>query len=317
MALQLKAVRVDNATPYVKHIELAAVDGSSLPAFTAGAHIDLVLGNGVERSYSLMNAPGETHRYVTGVLLEEDSQGGSKWLHENLRAGDVLASSEPLNHFPLNEAGGHHILIAGGIGVTPLISMAHRLKSIGAPFDFHYCARNEGYAAFLPQLLALCGDRLKTHFTGGDPGKRLDVAGLLRERPAAGHVYVCGPLELVRAVREATQDWPKGTVHYELFHGDEEATAPRSGDTGFDVVLQKAGKTLHIPSDKKILDVLKAEGFKVKTLCTDGVCGTCKIRLLSGKADHRDEVLTDDEREKFIQVCVSRAMPGETLVLDI
>jgi len=317
LALQLKANRIVAATPLVRMIEFVAGDGGALPAFTAGAHIDLTMGNGVERSYSLLNNPSETHRYVTGVLRERESQGGSTWLHESLKEGHLLNSSEPINHFPLNEAGENHILIAGGIGVTPLISMAHRLNSIGAAFQFHYCARNEEGAAFLPELRALCGDRLALHCTHGDPARRLDVAALLKDRPSAGHVYVCGPIELVRAVREATGDWPKGSVHFELFHGDEAATAPRSTDQAFDVVLNKAGRTLTIPADKKILDVLKAEGFKIKVLCTDGVCGTCKVKLLSGKADHRDEVLTDEEREKFIQVCVSRAMPGETLVLDL
>ncbi len=317
MSLQLKVHAIRKAAPRVIEIDLRAAEGVALPAFTAGAHIDLTLGNGIERSYSLLNDPAETHRYVTGVLLDHESKGGSIWIHDKLKVGDVLTASEPINHFPLNEAGAHYILIAGGIGVTPLIAMAHRLNATEADYRFHYYARMRDEAAFAPEVEALAGTRLTMHCSGGDAAKRLDVATLLKERPSAAHVYVCGPLELIRAVREATPDWPKGSVHFELFHGDEAATAPRSTDQAFDVVLQKSGRTLHVPPDKKILDVLKAEGYKIKVLCTDGVCGTCKVKLLSGVADHRDEVLTDEEREKFIQVCVSRAMPGETLVLDL
>lgn len=317
MSLQLKVHALRHVAPRVIEIDLRSADGVALPAFSAGAHIDLTLGNGMERSYSLLNDPAETHRYVTGILRENDSKGGSTWIHDELKVGAVLTSSEPINHFPLNEAGAHHILIAGGIGVTPLLAMAHRLNAMGADYQFHYCARTRDDAAFAPELESLAGTRLTMHCTGGDAAKRFDVAAFLQQRPPAAHVYVCGPLDLIRAVRETTPDWPKGSVHYELFHGDEAATAPRSTDQPFDVVLQKSGRTIHIPASSKILDVLKAEGYKIKTLCTDGVCGTCKVKLVSGLADHRDEVLTDEEREKFIQVCVSRAMPGETLVLDL
>lgn len=317
MPVQLSVRRIHKVAPRVNEIELVAADGSPLPAFTAGAHLELTLGNGLERSYSLLNDPSETSRYVIAVLREADSKGGSAWLHEHLREGDELAASAPINHFPLNEAGTHHILIAGGIGVTPLIAMAHRLKALGADYQFHYCARSRADAAYVGELETLAGPRLRLHCSGGDRERRLDVAALLRERPPAAHVYVCGPIDLVRAVREATLEWPKGSVHFELFHGDEAATAPRSSDQAFDVILQRSGRTITIPADRKILDVLKAEGYKIKTLCTDGVCGTCKVKLLAGIADHRDEVLTDEERESFIQVCVSRAMPGQTLVLDL
>jgi ferredoxin len=143
------------------------------------------------------------------------------------------------------------------------------------------------------------------------------VAALLSRRPPAAHVYVCGPAGLIRAVRETARDWPKGTVHYELFRGDEADVAPRSSDQPFDITLARAGKTFTVPADKSILEVLRANGFKIKTLCKEGVCGTCRVGLLAGQADHRDEVLTDEQREHEIQVCVSRALPNETLVLDL
>jgi len=314
--LNLHVKQVIAVTPAIRQIELVAGEGA-LPPFTAGAHIDVTLGNGEERSYSLLNDPAETHRYLIAVLREVDSRGGSAWIHESLRAGDRLASSPPINNFEINEAGENHLLIAGGIGITPLKAMAHRLIAQGAAFTLHYCARDRERAAYLDQLTALLGDRLHLHLDGGEPSRGLDVAALLSRRPPAAHVYVCGPAGLIRAVREAARDWPKGTVHYELFRGVEADVAPRSTDRAFDITLARAGKTFTVPADKSILEVLRANGFKIKTLCKEGVCGTCRIGLLSGKADHRDEVLTDEQREHEIQVCVSRALPNETLVLDL
>ena len=313
----LKVTSIDNPAPRVRRVEFAAADGGALPGFTAGAHVDLALGNGEERSYSLLNDQGETRRYVIAVLRETESRGASSFIHDALRVGDVLQSSDPINHFALSEAGAFSLLIAGGIGVTPLMSMAARLREIGKPYTLHYCARSREEAAFADELEKRHGQRLKLTFDGGDPARSLDVAALVATRPAAGHVYVCGPSGLIRAAREAARDWPKGTVHYELFKGSEDDVAIRKNDRAFDIVLKKAGRTLAIPADKTILDVLKAEGIKIKTLCRDGVCGTCTVKLISGKADHRDDYLGEDERETAIQVCVSRAMPGETLVLDL
>lgn len=314
---RLKVTQVDAVTPRIRRVELQNADGGDLPAFTAGAHVDLELGNGEARSYSLLNDATERHRYVLGVLREESGLGGSAWVHEQLKTGDVLTSSEPLNDFPLDEEGRHHILIAGGIGITPIMSMAARLSSIGHEYTLNYCARAASEAAFLPELNERHGSRLKTHFDGGDPSVGIDLKSLLAVRPPAGHVYVCGPTGLIRAVREAARDWPIGMVHYELFKGTASDTEPASNDQPFEIVLKRTNRTLTVPADKSILQVLRAEGVKVKTLCTRGTCGTCRVGLISGKADHRDEVLDDDEREDFLQVCVSRAMPGETLVLDL
>ena len=317
MSLALKVARIEAVTPRIKSVALVAAAGGALPGFTAGAHIDVTLGNGEARSYSLLNDCTETHRYVIAVLRETDSRGGSTWVHDHLRTGDTLVSSAPINNFPLNEAGERHILIAGGIGITPLMSMGRHLAAHNAAFALHYCARSRDEAAFVGELTAELGARLTTHFDGGDISRGLDVAALLKERPAAGHVYVCGPPGLIRAVREATPHWPKGTVHYELFRGSEADIAPRSGDQPFEIVLKRAGKTLTVPSHRSILETLAGAGIKVKTLCKEGVCGTCRVGLLGGRADHRDEVLTDEQRERNIQVCVSRALPGETLVLDL
>ncbi len=315
--IELKVDRVHNATPRIRTFELVSAAGGGLPTFTAGAHIDVELGNGEERSYSLLNDQGETHRFVIGVLREAAGRGGSAWMHDSLREGDVLRASEPLNNFKLSEAGDHHILIAGGIGVTPILSMAARLKELGRAYDVHYCAREPAEAAFADEIAARHGDRVKFYFDGGDPARGLDVAALLKTRPTAAHVYVCGPAGLIRATREAGRDWPSGTVHYELFKGSEADVATRASDRAFEIVLKRAGKTLVVPADRSMLDVLKDNGLRVKSLCKEGVCGTCRVGVLSGKIDHRDDCLDDEDRDAAMQACVSRAMPGETLTLDL
>jgi len=315
--LQLKVDRIEAMTPRIRRIELSSADGSQLPAFTPGAHIDVELPNEDTRSYSLLNDCAETNRYVLGVLREPDGFGGSVYLHDRLAVGDTLRASPPSNDFPLYEAGETNILIAGGIGITPMMSMAARLAELGRDYTLHYCARSGDDAAFLDELRARHGDRLKTYFDGGDPARGLDLEALLGVRQPGAHTYVCGPIALIRDAIAATADWPQGTVHYELFKGSDADLKPNRSDQPFDIILKKAGKTFIVPADKSILAVLKAEGFKIKTLCTSGRCGTCRVRYLSGEVDHRDEVLDDDEKQTFLQVCVSRAMPGETLVLDL
>ncbi len=315
--LQLKVERIEAATARIRRIVLSSASGDALPAFTPGAHIDIELPNEETRSYSLLNDCAETQRYIVAVLREPDGLGGSVYLHDRLAVGDILKAAPPGNDFPLYEAGETNILIAGGIGITPIMSMAARLAELGRDYTLHYCARSEEEAAFLDELRARHRDRLKTHFDGGDPARGLDLKALLGSRPPGAHVYVCGPIGLIRATVAATADWPQGTVHYELFKGSAADLVSEHHDQPFDIVLNKAGKTFTVPADKSILVVLKAEGFKIKTLCTSGRCGTCRVKYLSGKVDHRDEVLDDDERQMFLQVCVSRAMPGETLVLDL
>ncbi len=315
--IELRVSRIDQVTPRIRLFELVALDGAELPAFTAGSHIDVELGNGEERSYSLLNDQGETGRYVIAVLREEGGRGGSRWMHDVLRAGDVLRAAPPENDFRLSEAGDHHILIAGGIGITPILPMAARLREIGREYSIHYCARSEEEAAFALEVASRHGERARFHYDGGVAGCGLDVTALLRERPPAGHAYVCGPAGLIKAVREAGRDWPSGTVHFELFKGSDTDLGLDALNEPFDVVCKRAGKRFTIPADRSILQVLKAEGFRIRSLCNEGVCGTCRVELLSGEVDHRDECLDEDEHDEALQVCVSRAKPGQTLVLDI
>lgn len=315
--LRLSVRAIEALTPRIRLLELVAAPGGELPPFTAGAHIDVDMPAIEGRSYSLLNDPRERQHYRIAVLREEMSRGGSAFIHDQVAVGDVLTATGPVNNFPLSPAADLHILIAGGIGITPMLSMVEQLLADGKEFHLHYCARAREDAIFVAALEARLGGRVTFHFDGGDPARGLDIAALLAKKPPGAHVYVCGPRGMIRAVREAAAGWPKGTVHWELFGGDPAETAPRATDTAFDVQLAKAGKTLHVPADRKLIDVLREAGIRVKTLCTEGVCGTCRVRVVAGEVDHRDEVLTKAQQAKFMQVCVSRAKPGSTLVLDL
>jgi vanillate monooxygenase ferredoxin subunit len=315
--LEMQVRRAFNETRRIRVFELVRADGGALPPFTTGSHINLELGNRQERSYSLVNSEADTSKYSIAVLRESEGRGGSVWMHDVLREGDVVRASEPENNFPLSEGGDHHILIAGGIGITPIVSMTARLAELKKDYALHYCARSREDAAFADTLSALHGDRIHFYFDGGDPSRGLQLNELLRERPTAGHVYVCGPYGLIRATREAGKHWPSGTIHFELFKGSRDELLDRSANGPFDVVLNRSGQVLRVPADKSLLDVLRNNGVVIKSLCREGVCGTCKVGLLGGIAEHRDDCLDDDQKSTAIQVCVSRAAPGQTLVLDI
>jgi len=308
--------RAESVAPRVKSFELADPAGTPLPAFTAGAHVDVTLPNGLVRSYSLLNDSRERHRYEIAVLREEAGGGGSAWVHESLRPGDVLDISAPQNRFEIDEGGDHNILIAGGIGITPILSMAERFDELGIDFRLIYCTRSREEAAFCARIEVRFGKRATLHHDGGLPERSLDVAALLGIREPGTHVYVCGPPGLIAAVRAAARDWPQGTVHFELFGAVRGDGAPLE-NRPFEVHLKRRNVTLHVPADRSILDVLGEAGVRVRTVCRDGFCGTCTTRYVGGAVEHRDGVLDDDSRKEFIQVCVSRALPGDTLVLDL
>lgn len=317
MTLTLTTARIHRETSRVNVVEFVATGGAALPAFTAGAHIDLMLGNGEERSYSLLNDQGETHRYLVGVQREHDGRGGSAWLHDSLREGDVLSAEGPSNDFALSEGGAFHVLIGGGIGITPMLSMAARLQAIDRDYHLHYATRSRAEAAFVDELLARHGDRVTLYHDDGDPSRGLDVVKLLAVRPSAAHAYVCGPAGMIRATREAGKHWPTGTVHFESFGVPTADVVADPRNQPFDIVLNKSGRTLTIGAHQSILEVLKGEGVRVRSLCNDGICGTCRVELISGLVDHRDDCLDEDEHDEALQVCVSRAKPGQTLVLDL
>jgi ferredoxin-NADP reductase len=314
-------VRVRNAqlvAPRIKAFELVDPAGAQLPPFTAGSHVEVHLPNGLVRSYSLVNDARERDRYEIAVLREEAGGGGSAWIHANLRVGDTLTVAPPQNRFEIDEGGDHNILIAGGIGITPLLSMAARFDELGIDFKLYYATRSREETAFLERVEQLFADRLHLHHSGGDSARRLDIDALLRVRPPGTHVYVCGPPELISAVRAAAREWPQGTVHFELFGNARASGGEAQENRPFDVHLRKRNLTLHVPAERSILDVLTANGIKVRTVCNDGFCGTCTTRYVGGAVDHRDGVLDDVERANVLQVCVSRAQAGsDLLVLDL
>jgi ferredoxin-NADP reductase len=320
--IQLKVAQVRSLTPNIKMFEFTAADGGELPPFEAGAHIDIKTAHGL-RSYSLANDPKERHRYVTAVLREHSGKGGSRWMHEELKPTVSVTATTPIQNFPLVESAGKSLLLAGGIGITPMIAMAHRLIALGKAFHLYYCTRSAEETAFRDEVKALVGDRVTFVHDGGDPSKGLNLKTTFGTQPDDTHLYVCGPGGLLRAVQDVTGHWRDGTVHYELFASaktdEQKAEAKGKSRDAFEVELAQSGVTLTIPAEKSILDVLLDNGFGVPYACEDGWCGACTVGLISGKADHRDEFLSDADKAegKKIQVCISRAMPGEKLVLDL
>lgn len=299
-------------------VELRPVDGGEFPAFTAGSHIDLHLPNGLVRSYSLCNDSGERHRYVVGVLRDRASRGGSRCVHEALRVGMPITITEPRNHFALDEGAAHTVLVAGGIGITPLLCMARRLKALGRPFEMLYFARERKSAAFLDELQAL-GMPLQLHFdseAGGPP----DLRALLAQRPpgAGLHLYSCGPTPMLDAFEKFCAELGHaGNAHIERFT-PVEVKAAADARSNYTVELRRSGRFIEITPEKSLLDTLLAAGIDVDHSCCEGVCGSCETRVLEGVPDHRDSVLSPKEKasNKVMMVCVS-GCKSQTLVLDI
>lgn len=302
----------------INSYELVHPQGEDLPPFSAGAHIDIILPNGMTRQYSLCNSPAERHRYVIAVLRDEKGRGGSKALHDALRVQDLATVSQPRNNFALVPGAKKVILLAGGIGVTPLKSMAHALDAAGIPFELHYCARNPGCAAFREELgIAWAHGKLVHHFDHGKPEDGLDIAGLLRQPEEGTHLFYCGPAGFMKACAEAASHWPAGTVHFEHFKAPEPSPAALDTVPGaFMVKIASTGAMFEVPPDRSIADVLEQNNIRIETSCQAGLCATCKIRYLEGEVDHRDYILGDDEHGQFLTACVSRAT-SPVLVLDL
>ncbi|RZS86369.1 PDR/VanB family oxidoreductase [Pigmentiphaga kullae] len=295
-------------------VEFRSPTGEELPAFAAGSHIDLHLPNGLVRSYSLFNSPEERHRYVVGVLNDRNSRGGSRFVHEQLRVGSTIKIAPPRNNFELDESAAKSVLLAGGIGVTPIFCMYNRLRAIGKPVELVYCARTKSEAAFVDELVA-SGGKVTTRFddqAGGPPNLR----ELLGSQPADTHFYCCGPTPMLDAFEATCKELGYQNVHIERFAAAGEVTAAQEGS--YQVELAKSGKTIDVPACMALLDALLEAGIDADYSCREGVCGACETAVLEGTPDHRDSVLTEREREsnKTMMVCVS-GCKGSKLVLDI
>lgn len=313
--LELRVTAVRRLTPEIKMFELGMPDDAELPAFTAGSHVDVLMPSGLRRSYSLANDPAERRRYVLAVRRETDG-AGSAWMHK-LDAGDAIRVLAPLNGFALVEDAALHVLVAGGIGITPILAMGHRLHAIGARARLHYCTRDADNTAFAETVRDVFGEAAAFHHDGGDPARGIDLERLLAAPVEGAHLYVCGPAGLMEAARAAARDWPAGAVHMELFQPPVRP-APAPGEA-FEVLLSRRGTSLTVPADGTFLEAVLGAGVDVDWACEDGVCGACRTRLLSGRAEHRDAVLGTGEKASnaAIMICCSRALPGETLILDL
>ena len=315
--LTLEVRRIVQEAEDIRSFELAHPQGRMLPMFTAGAHLDIELPGGLARQYSISSDPRDVDRYVVAVLREPESRGGSIHMHDKLREGDRLTVHPPRNNFPLAAGASHHILLAGGIGVTPMMAMVRELARAGASFEMHYCTRSPARTAFMAEITgAPFADKVRFHHDGGDPAQGLDIARLLQQARPGAHVYYCGPAGFMRACEEASRHWPQGTVHFEYFSVDE--TVEHGASEAFQVKIASSGAILDVPADRSIVEVLRAHGIEVDTMCEEGICGTCATVLLEGEADHRDFVLDDEEkaRGEFIMVCCSRAR-SPMLTLDL
>lgn len=311
LSLQVRQVRLE-ATG-IHSFELVDPDGADLPPFSAGAHLDIHLAGGVTRQYSISSDPAEAGHYVIGVLRDEAGRGGSKAVHETLRVGHSVQASRPRNNFALQPEAHKVILLAGGIGVTPLKAMAHELDRAGVDYALHYCARNARCAAFGTDFKPLRDrGRVHYHFDEGVPGQGLDIAALLASPSADTHVYYCGPAGFMKACAAATAaaGWPRANVHFEHFKAPVDETAPVAdafGDSSFAIRIHSSGVTVAVGAGQTIVEALQGHGVRVETSCQAGLCGTCKVRYLSGEVDHRDFILSDGEHAEYLTACISRA----------
>ncbi|GIX29313.1 PDR/VanB family oxidoreductase [Pelomicrobium sp. G1] len=313
--VQVRAIMLE--AEGIASFELRDPQGETLPAFTAGAHIDVHVKPGCVRQYSLCNDPKERHRYVIAVQRENDGRGGSRALHEDVRIGDLLTIAGPRNHFPLTEGARRHLLIAGGIGVTPMMAMIAELEARGEDYRLYYCTRSREKTAFLDRLGPLvAAGKVKVHHDGGDPARGLDLGTLLRECEPGTHLYYCGPPGFMEAVKTASAHWPREALHFEYFSPPADASAPGSENRPFRIRLLRSGRELEVPADKTIVGVLRENDVFIETSCENGVCGTCLTRYVDGEPDHRDFVLDEADRKEFVLVCCSRSKTP-VLVLDL
>jgi ferredoxin-NADP reductase len=293
-------------------LELAAPSGGRLRDWTPGSHIDLVLPNGLTRQYSLCGDRWDPLTYRVGVLMEPESRGGSSYVHDHLRVGDLVGVGGPRNNFALVPSE-RYLFVAGGIGITPILPMVRQAEMLGADWRLLYGGRRRGSMAFLDELGGY-GDRVLVR--PEDEHGLLDLVGFLGEPRDGIRVYACGPSPLLAAMERTCADWPPYTLRTERFVAEEAGAPARTAP--FDVELARSGTTVTVTPDITVLEALNRVGVEVLSSCRRGVCGTCETTVLAGRPDHRDALLDDDEREAndCMYVCVSRSR-DERLVLDL
>ncbi|ALX16965.1 Vanillate O-demethylase oxidoreductase [Burkholderia cepacia JBK9] len=317
-ALTVRVAAKQDEAADICSFELVHADGLPLPPFSAGSHIDVIVPGGPTRQYSLCNAPDETHRYRIAVLRDPKSRGGSAGMHDCVNAGDTLVISAPRNHFALAHDATLSLLLAGGIGVTPMLCMAERLARIDAPFEMHYCTRSRSRTAFLDHIArATYASRVQVHFDDEGENQRFDIAARLAAPAPGTHLYVCGPMGFMDAVLTTARasGWPEAQLHYEFFAADARQT---DRDGRFEVEIASSGRVIVVEKNESVVRALAKAGIAIETSCEQGVCGTCATRVLAGEPEHFDLCLTPDERaanDQFLPCC-SRSKSAR-LVLDL
>jgi ferredoxin-NADP reductase len=313
--LALQVVRVAAEAKDVMVVELGAAGGGSLPPFEPGSHISLHLPNGLVRQYSLLNDCREQHRYVLGVGLARESRGGSLHIHGSLREGATVQAEAPRNHFSLDPNAGKYCFIAGGIGITPILSMIRWCETHRKPWRLVYAARNRQRAAFYETLRQFDGDRIRFHFDD-EHAEPLNVAQIVEAVQENEHIYCCGPESLMKAVQAAAAPPLAERLHFEWF--TSAAVDAPGDDGGFWVDLKRSGKSIFVESTMSILEALEKNGHEVPFSCREGLCGTCETTVCDGEPDHRDFVFSDAERarRRSIILCVSRSK-SDRLGLDL
>lgn len=317
-SIPVRVARITQEATDIRSFELVGVDGLALPGFSAGSHVDVQVPGGITRQYSLCNDPQESHRYLIGVLRDPNSRGGSQAMHERVHEGDVIQISTPKNHFALAHGAQRSLLLAGGIGVTPILCMAERLSIAGADFEMHYCARERERMAFHARIQGSAfAARVAMHFDNGPAEQKLDIAATLAQPAAGTHLYVCGPKGFMDAVLSSARgaSWPEDRLHYEFFSAEP---IKLETDGEFQVKLASSGKIVSIPKDLSITTALAQAGVHIPVSCEQGVCGTCLTRVIEGIPDHRDMFLLPDEQDLNDQFtpCCSRSKSA-LLVLDL
>ncbi|MFZ2099819.1 MAG: 2Fe-2S iron-sulfur cluster-binding protein, partial [Oricola sp.] len=308
--------KAEKMTGDVTKYEFRSLDGSELPAWEAGAHLDIVVAPEYLRQYSMSGDPADRSVYQIGVLREDTGRGGSKLMHRIFAEGRRIFISRPINHFPLDETATKSFLMGGGIGITPMIAMAHRLHALGADFEVHYSAKSRESAGYLEDLASVpWKERVHLHVT--TEGTRADLDSVLSGYQAGWHVYTCGPDRYMQGVIEAAerQGFPEEARHLEYFSVPE---LPEWENHPFTLRLAKSGREFLVPEDKTATEVLAENGIHIDVKCSDGICGVCKCGLVSGEVEHRDFVLSKKQRERAIILCQSRAAAdGGTIVVDL
>jgi len=310
--IEVRLTAIRYAARDINLYEFRRPDGGPLPTYAPGAHVDLHLPNGLIRNYSLTVARPEPGTYTFGIKRDQAGRGGSRLIHDELKVGGIVRISAPRNNFPLDESARHSILIAGGIGITPIWCMVQRLVELGRTWTLHYACRARGEMAFREAIETM--QEAQLHFDDEHGGAPLDVAAILGSAPRDAQLYCCGPAPMLRAFEAASADWPSAQVHVEYF--TPKAEPARAG--GFIVELARSGREFFIPEGHSILSVLLDEGIDVDYSCELGICGACEQRVIAGEPEHRDSILTEEEQaeNKRVMICCAGCR-GERLILDL